>query len=133
MKGDNLKMIHMKFLEEKGIKLPFWKTDKMEERYELDIETYGVDPRECFSLDYTFALWLYPRLIVYKRDAMTMIDLNYERVEIDGVVYSELWCIDRMIELLEKFLKDEHDMTEEDIMLDEFMNIFSKCWRFLWW
>ena len=123
----------MKFLEEKGIKLPFWKTDKMEERYELDIETYGVDPRECFSLDYAFALWLYPRLIVYKRDASTMINMNYERVEIDDVVRSEEWCIDKMVELLEKFLKDEYNMTDEDAMLNEFMNIFSKCWRFLWW
>jgi len=123
----------MKFLKEKGIDLPFWKTDKMHVKLIPSIIKYGFDPRECYSLDYTFALWLYPRLEVYKRDASTIVDLNYERIEIDGVLCSEMWCVDKMIELLELFLKDESGWEREDETLDELMKLFSKCWRFLWW
>lgn len=127
----------MKHLVDNGIDIPwFMKEDEIgrQESFDKYKEEYGFDPRECWSLDSAFMYWLYPRLIGYKEQAINKIDLEYHKFEVDGEIYTELECIDNMINLLEKLLKNKFETWQQENKANKsFMAFFSTCWNALWW
>ncbi len=56
--------------------------------------------KECWSLDITFYQWLREHLETYLRDASKLVDLTYQKFEIEGVEYSQLTIIKSMLVIL---------------------------------
>lgn len=106
-------------------------------------QIYGFDERETWSMDYTFATWLYEHLQAYKEFAKEIIDLEFHKFLIpvlydipeDKLIYinedktmagqykyeiieehTELEAIDIMIDYLKKYLTDTYiDWKKEQI------------------
>lgn len=134
-----------KYLKEIGIKTSKKKVigagdAKDSKNFKKQRKKYGFDARECYNLDYTFAVWLYSHLKMYLESAETIVDLSYHTFDIpvlyetDRVEWKETdktWyeektethtqkeCIDLCIEYLKDYLestKNLSDDTDENII-----------------
>lgn len=98
---------------------------------------YGFDATETYSLDYTWYLWLYERLKMFRKYATKTVDLTESMYEYDGNKYSLLELIDKMIHRLEyrlnpKFSYD--DLDENDVKyVNEIMGIWAVVCNSMWW
>ncbi len=143
-----------KYLNDIGIKSNdccVFNTEEIDnERQEYFIEQrqmYGFDERETWSMDYTFATWLYEHLQAYKEFANEVVDLEFHKFLIpvlydipeDKLTYinedktivsqykyeiieehTELEAIDIMIDYLKKYLIDtfSDDWKEDQIKIE---------------
>ena len=118
------------------------------ERFANERETYGFDSRETWSLDYSFATWLYSHLKMYLEKAGEMINLefynfsipvlydipedeldytcgeaipeHYRKEVIETVTQKE--AIELMIDYLEHYLNyRDTDKLEEEFMANEYI------------
>lgn len=95
--------------------------------------TYGCDSRECYSLDFTFAMWLYTHLKIFHQDANESVDLDEKVVDIgEKELKTVNECITLMLTELENYLTEENDETKYKC-LDKAINIFAYSYRYLWW
>lgn len=115
------------------------KTDKRYADWMKEREKYGFDSRETWCLEHIFFSWLYERLMMYKEKASEIIDLTYHKFNIGGKEYTQMECIDKMLNLLEYILVsdiDASDLDEEGILLKKkkkVLKIWSKILPAMWW
>lgn len=111
------------------------KDDSKQEVWKKQREIYGFDEREVWSLDYTFNLWFYERLKMFKECASKMIDLDFHKFEFGGKEYTQRQMIDMMIERLEFSFKPEYDNLDEEQYkyVTDVIKIFHKVYGAMWW
>lgn len=111
-------------------------SDSREDYWKIEREEYGFDSRETWALDYSFKLWLYERLCMYNE--INNVDTSFHKFEYKGKTLTLQDCIDRMIEGLKLDLTlDEYDKKRDDAKIqekiDDVVQIFALCYRYLWW
>jgi len=126
-----------KYLSDIGIKeenLP-WNSnpdDSRQEEWIKEKEEYGFDERDTWSLDYTIALLIYPRLKMYNE--INCIDTSSHKFEFENNKYTEQECIDKILEGLKLYLTKNFDLTKEkDKKIQDSMILLGIIWRSLWW
>lgn len=75
---------------------------------------YGFDERETWSLDSTFYIWLYERLMMYKEAASEIVDLTYHKFKYKTEEYNQMEVIDRMLSLLKSIIAPEKEDDSSD-------------------
>jgi hypothetical protein len=108
--------------------------DARQAQWREERKVYGFDERETWSLDLTFKLWLYERLMMYKEVnnvATSMVGLVYkgENITLQG-------AIDRMLEGIKLDLTvDEYSKERETVQdkIDDVLPLFLLSLRDLWW
>ncbi len=98
---------------------------------------YGFDATETYDLDYTWHLWLYERLKMFKKYAIPMVDLTEKKIEYDGEMYSQLELIDKMLCRLEYALNPKYDYDDFDANEYKYVHEVEKIWAaacpYMWW
>ena len=89
---------------------------------------------ETWSMDYSFATWLYEHIRGYILAAEEVVDLHYHKFEIEGVEYSQydimLWILDD----LEVYLKDDSLWGNTGFdRLKEAAYLWSEILPAMWW
>lgn len=94
---------------------------------------YGFDARETYSLDYTFEIWLYERLMMYNE--VNIVDTKAVLIDIGEKRITLQECIDMMLDGLRNSLsKEYYRLTDEKkAKADSVVKIFAACYRALWW
>lgn len=75
---------------------------------------YSFDKRETFSLDHTFYLWLYERLMMYMEYADKIVDFESEQAkhwEWKGQIYNQKQLIEICLHNLKEYLMFSEDET----------------------
>ena len=108
---------------------------KQVNKWKKEQSIFGFDSRETWSLDYTFYLWLYERLMHFRKKSSQMtvaVDFKYKG---QTMTYEE--CIEKMIKgCILKFQEDDrvHGLTEDEY---EQVSDVTKIWAFIipymWW
>ena len=95
---------------------------------------YGFDSRETYSLNYTFYVWLYEHLMMYKEKAIEVIDLEYHTIVFNGENLTQLECIDKMLEGCRLYIKD-CESTDKEVQrkIKEVVEIWSIILPYMWW
>lgn len=107
--------MNRKYLDDIGVtnRPDTWnKNDSRQEVWKAQRELYGFDERETWNLNYTFNLWLYERLKMYKEYAD--IDLDYHKFEYEGIEYTQNQMIDMILERLRTSFEPEFDDCNEE-------------------
>ena len=103
----------------------------------LERRLYGFDATETYSMDYTWHLWLYEHLKMFREYATEYIDMTEQRYEYNGEKYNQLEMIDMMLERLEYMLDPRSmydDMDEEDaIYVGEIEKLGAISCYDMWW
>lgn len=130
-----------KYLSDIGIKeedLPWhWNpNDDRQEFWKEMREEHGFDERDTWSLDYTIALLIYPRLKMYNE--CNCINTSFHKFEFEGQEYTQQECMDKILEGLEIYLTKKHygknKYTEEDYKkIQDSMSLLGVIWWSLWW
>lgn len=91
---------------------------------------------DCWNLDYSFILWLNEHLVVYKKEAIKKVDLEFHKIKYKDEEYTLLELIDIMTELTYYLIKDEEYFCWEDNTLakiNELLDLFKVSFPYLWW
>ena len=133
-----------KYLEDLGIEIgntPYcWRSDNDDKRqvmWKKEREKYGFDSRETWSLDYTFYLWLYERLMMFNE--LNVVDTEFHKFEYNGEALSMQDCIDKILNGLKYALTHEKDfypnipVGEYDEKTKDILPLFSLIFNHLWW
>ena len=126
-----------KYLKDIGVKredIPkhYFPFDKRQFKWAKERRKYGFDSRETWSLDYTFALWIYERLMMYKE--VNCIDTDFHTYKSKGETLTFTQCIDKMIEGFKIKAKDSYVPGDEDWQkIDDAFKLFGLCHNSLWW
>lgn len=98
---------------------------------------YGVDPRETYDLDYTWRLWLYEHLKMFKKQASPVIDMTDRRFDWDGENWSQEELIDMMIDRLEFALDPKSGYDDMDDKDWHYVHQIEEIWAVvcpaMWW
>ncbi len=107
--------------------------DPRQEVWAREREEYGFDERETWSLDHTFACWLYERLKMFKE--INAIDLDYHTFEIDGEILTQDEVMKRIFSLLEEYFEMSDSALKFDKACDNIAEaarlwsiIINACW-----
>lgn len=94
---------------------------------------YGFDDRETYSLNSTFNLWLYQRLMMYNE--INIVDTTFHKYTFEGKEITFQECIDKMLEGLKIALViNEFEYTPEEAKkVEDVVKIFALCFPSLWW
>lgn len=131
--------MNRKYLDDIGVtnRPDTWnKDDSRQEEWKAQRELYGFDERETWNLNYSFNLWLYERLKMYKEVAGKVIDLNYHKFEFEGQeYYTQEQMIDMILERLENSFKTEFDEFKENDFnyIHGAIKMFCIIYGALWW
>lgn len=105
---------------------------KRSETWQKEKELYGFDSRETWCLDYSFALWIYERLMMYKE--VNCIDMKFHKFEFDKRVLTLEECIDKMIEGFKIKILYGYSGSEDDYKkINDAVKLFSITYNYLWW
>ena len=118
-----------KYLKEIGVNEEYWPEtvytsaksevrDFREKEYNKYHDKVGVNPAETWNLSTTTLMWLYERLVEYRKHASKTIDLEFHTFEIDGKEYTQ-----------NELLNDLIDMAECILCLPENIKKNSKVWK----
>lgn len=118
-----------KYLKEIGINEEYWPEtvytsakskvrDFREKEYNSYYNKIGVNPAETWNLSTTTLMWLYERLVEYRKQTLGVIDLDFHSFEIDGKEYTQ-----------NELLNDLIDMAECILCLPENIEKNSKVWK----
>lgn len=112
------------------------KEDDREAIWEKERQIYGFDNRETWSLDFTFYLWLYERLMMYKEIGGQVINLSYHRFfKYKNKEYTQLELIDEMLTRLRFCFSEEYNEWDEDHY--EYVHEIEAIWAVvlpaMWW
>lgn len=124
-----------KYIKDLGIKkenTPWgWDGDKNRElKWKKQRKIYGFDDRETYGLDFTYAIWLYSRVKMFKDVAEKVVDLSYHKFTIDEKEYTQIEVIDQILENTEIYL------TSSDLNADKLVKaaeLFAKILPAMWW
>ena len=118
-----------KYLKEIGINEEYWPEtvytsaksevrDFREKEYNKYYDKVGVNPAETWNLSTTTLMWLYERLVEYRKQTLGAIDLDFHSFEIDGKEYTQ-----------NELLNDLIDMAGCILCLPENIKKNSKVWK----
>lgn len=109
------------------------KEDDREAIWEKERQVYGFDNRETWSLGFTFYLWLYERLMMYKEIGGQTVDLTYHRFEYKNKEYTQLELIDEMLTRLRFCFSEEYDEWNDYEYVHEIEAIWAVILPAMWW
>lgn len=94
--------------------------------------------RECWNLDYELECWLYKHLLVYKKEARKIVDLEYHKFKYNDKEYTQLEVINRLIVILETLISEHFDIALEsgeraNELKDEMYDLLKLIHWSLWW
>lgn len=116
-------MINRKYLKEIGCKEDMWPEtgynslkdiagDKRLAKHLATYEKTGVNPVDTWNLDQVALMWMYERLIVYKKEASNIVDLTFYTILIDDKEYTQGECIDMMVDLGEFLIAEPENLRK---------------------
>ena len=112
-------------------------TDDRKARWKEQQETYGFDDRETYSLDTTFYMWLYERVMMYKEVASEIVNLEDEhrKFTLNGEEYTQLAYINLLIDKLKFVLSSGVDIwdTEYEGSTKEIGYMWAELLPAMWW
>lgn len=105
------------------------------QKYKEDLKNYGFSREDTWSLDVTISKLLLERLIMYKTLTKGIIDLEYHKINVDGIEYTQKEIMNKMISLLKRYIKSVEDSEyEESIEVgDRVWKLWSKSYAYFWW
>lgn len=117
-------MINRKYLKELGCKEDMWPEtgynsleeiagDKRLAKHLVTYEKTGVNPIDTWNFDQVALMWMYERLIVYKKAVTNVIDMTFYTYNIDGKEYTQGECIDMLIELGEYLIAEPDNLSKK--------------------
>lgn len=94
---------------------------------------YGFADDETWSLDYTLAKWIIPRLKRFKRIGCISVPSGLTQKEWEGITQKILhtFCLVEKDDGARDFLYDNTKKGQKEY--DEGMKLFSKYFLHLWW
>ena len=94
-----------------------------------------MDPRDTYSLNDTLALWLYERLRYLQEEASQFIDYDFHKFEIDGEQFTEMQCMERMIEDCRILIvSDEYEEVDKIVdAKNDLFRVLKEVYFALWW
>ena len=136
-----------KYLKEIGINEEYWPEtvytsaksevrDFREKEYNKYYNKVGVNPAETWNLSTITLMWLYERLVEYRKQTEGRINLEFHTFEVDGKEYTQKQLIEKLIELSDNLIEDGHYFDWEEqysSMTNELLDIFKLCFQTLWW
>lgn len=125
-----------KYLDDIGVteRPDTWNSgDARQDDWADERKLYGFDERETWSLDFTFYLWLYERLVAYKE--ICCCDLSYHTWDYNGKAYTQEELIDMMLERLRFSFSDEYnDWNDQQwTYVHEIEKIWALILPAMWW
>ena len=104
-----------KYLKEIGINEEYWPEivytsaksevrDCREKEYKGYYNKVGVNPAETWNLSTTTLMWLYERLVEYRKQTEGRINLEFHTFEIDDKEYTQKQLLDDLIDMAECIL-----------------------------
>ena len=90
--------------------------------------------KECWDLDWAFVKWLQQHLIIFKKDASKIVDLEYYKFEYKGEELTQLQIIDKLIRLTTEVIV-AYDLWDETCLkqLDEILDLWKLVFPVMWW
>lgn len=126
--GKYLKDINLKYGETPQTML---KGDSRSLQWEQERKIYGFDNRETWSLDYTLALFMYQRLLMYKE--LNCIDTDFHKYEYENKTITYTECLDRMIEGFKIKILINLPNEEQYKKICDAYKLIGVCHNELWW
>lgn len=125
-----------KYIKDLGIKkkdTPWgWDGNKEKKvKWKNQRKIYGFDTRETYSLDLTYAIWLYSRVKMYKEVADKIVDLSCHKFMIDDKEYTQIEIIDQILENTEIYLTSSADDNMKKLI--KAAELFAKILPAMWW
>ena len=104
-----------KYLKEIGVNEEYWPEtvytpaksevrDFREKEYNKYYDKVGVNPAETWNLGIVALMWLYERLVEYRKHASKTIDLEFHIFKIDNKEYTQKQLLDDLIDMAECIL-----------------------------
>lgn len=98
---------------------------------------HDFDRRDTFNMDETLAAWLYEGLRYFQDEASKVVDFEFHTFDIDGEEFTQMQCIDRMIEdcvvMLKGNLWEDEEHDKMDAAKDDLFKVLSKVYWAMWW
>ena len=127
-----------KYLKEIGINEEYWPEtvytsaksevrDFREKEYKKYYEEVGVNPADTWNLSTTAMMWLYERLVEYRKQTEGRINLEFHTFEVDGIDYTQKQLLDDLIEMAECILCEPENIVIESEVWNRLVN--NKYWH----
>lgn len=127
-----------KYLKEIGINEDHWPEtiytsaksearDFREKEYKKYYEEVGVNPADTWNLSTTAMMWLYERLVEYRKQTEGIINLEFHTFEVDGIEYTQKQLLDDLIEIAECVLCEPENISIKSEVWDRLVN--NKYWH----
>ena len=127
-----------KYLKEIGINEDHWPEtiytsakskvrDFREKEYKKYYEEVGVNPADTWNLSTTAMMWLYERLVEYRKQTEGRINLEFHTFEVDGIDYTQKQLLDDLIEIAECILCEPENISIKSEVWDRLVN--NKYWH----
>lgn len=120
-----VKEYNAKFLKTKKGKKELKREIKYRKSLRKELKQNGFDKSECWNLDYTFSMFILPRLKYFREDTISYPD---EQIGFEG--WMEI--LDKMIYSFEEIIEDDIQKTTDYDKVQEGLDLFSKYFRHLW-
>lgn len=127
-----------KYLKEIGVNEDHWPEtvytsanskvrDFREKEYKKYYEEVGVNPADTWNLSTTAMMWLYERLVEYRKQTEGRINLEFHTFEVDGIDYTQKQLLDDLIEMAECILCEPENIVIESEVWNRLVN--NKYWH----
>ena len=141
-----MKMKKNKFLDNLGLKRKEYGTNwciekktKRAKSWKKQRKLYGFDSRECWNLNTTFVEWLYSHLMLYKKEAAQVVDLEYHKFDFNGKTYTQKECINIILKACKRYLlvdeisEDKEKMAKIEKDMEDAIKLFADMLPCMWW
>lgn len=126
-----------KYLKEIGINEDCWPDtiytsvnskvrDFREKEYKRYYKEVGVNPADTWNLSTTAMMWLYERLVEYRKQVKGSINLEFHTFKINGKKYTQKQVIDELIDIAECVLCEPKNIAAESEVWNRLTN--NKYW-----
>ncbi len=90
--------------------------------------------KDCWDLDWAFITWLQQHLIVFKKDASSVVDLEYYKFKYKDEELTQLQIIDKLIRLTTEVIVD-YDLWNEYCLtkINEILDLWKLVFPAMWW
>lgn len=127
-----------KYLKEIGVNEEYWPEtvytsaksevrDFREKEYKKYYEEVGVNPADTWNLSTTAMMWLYERLVEYRKQTEGRINLEFHTFEVAGIDYTQKQLLDDLIEMAECILCEPENIVIESEVWNRLVN--NKYWH----
>lgn len=133
------KMKKNKYLDDLGVPLEKYGTnfcndedDGRQLKWKKERKKYGFDSRETWYLSNSFVEWIYSRCMMYKDLSSKFIDLEYHKIEYDGIVYTQKEALDIIINCAKDYLLDDTAKLVYENM-QYATHLWAELLPYMWW